>query len=115
MIITAHAHARAGLVGNPSDGYFGKTISFIVRDFRATVTLFPSGAFKIVPTSADLCEFESVGAFLRDTKLMGYYGGMRLVKAAVKQFHDYFRRKDVRLPLDVGFTLSYESDIPRLV
>ena len=25
MIITAHAYARAGLVGNPSDGYFGKT------------------------------------------------------------------------------------------
>ena len=28
MMITAHAPARAGLVGNPSDGYFGKTISF---------------------------------------------------------------------------------------
>ena len=35
MIIAAHAYARAGLVGNPSDGYFGKTISFIIRNFAA--------------------------------------------------------------------------------
>ena len=31
VTITAHAHARAGLVGNPSDGYFGKTISFMLK------------------------------------------------------------------------------------
>ena len=36
-MITAHAHARAGLVGNPSDGYFGKTISFIIRNFRRDI------------------------------------------------------------------------------
>ena len=40
MIITAHAYARAGIVGNPSDGYFGKTIACIVRNFCATVTLW---------------------------------------------------------------------------
>ena len=30
MIIQTRAYARAGLIGNPSDGYFGKTISFIL-------------------------------------------------------------------------------------
>ena len=42
MLIHNKAFARAGLVGNPSDGYFGKTVSFIVRDFWAEVTLFES-------------------------------------------------------------------------
>ena len=34
------AYARAGLLGNPSDGYHGKTISFSVRDFFAEVVLY---------------------------------------------------------------------------
>ena len=29
MIIRQKSFARAGLIGNPSDGYFGKTIAFI--------------------------------------------------------------------------------------
>jgi len=42
MIIETRAYARAGLLGNPSDGYFGKTISVIVRNFGASITLWPS-------------------------------------------------------------------------
>src|SRR5260370_1435760 len=34
-MIETYAYARAGLLGNPSDGYYGKTISFLVRDFHA--------------------------------------------------------------------------------
>ena len=86
MIITAHAYARAGLVGNPSDGYFGKTISFIIRNFKATVHLWESPHFEIVPTHGDLARFDSVNDFLRDSRLHGYYGGMRLIKAAIKRF-----------------------------
>src|SRR5687768_9872103 len=114
MIITAHAYARAGLVGNPSDGYFGKTISFIIRNFRATVRLWESPHFEIVPTHGDLARFDSVGAFLKDQRLHGYYGGLRLIKAAIKKFHDYCNEHDVELS-DRSFTLSYETDIPRLV
>ena len=40
LILRRQAHARAGLVGNPSDGYHGKTISLIVRNFRAEVVLY---------------------------------------------------------------------------
>ena len=54
MIITAHAYARAGLVGNPSDGYFGKTISFTIRNFRASVHLWESHHFEIKPTHGPL-------------------------------------------------------------
>lgn len=114
MIITAHAHARAGLVGNPSDGYFGKTISFIIRNFRATVQLWESPHFEILPTHGDLARFDSVGEFLRDQKLHGYYGGMRLIKAAVKKFHDYCRQHDIAVH-ERSFTIGFHSDIPRLV
>src|SRR5258707_13555878 len=114
MIITAHAYARAGLVGNPSDGYFGKTISFIIRNYKATVHLWESPHFEIVPTHGDLARFDSVHAFLRDQRLHGYYGGMRLIKAAIKRFHDYCHKQGCEMA-DRSFTVSFETNIPRLV
>ena len=114
MIITTTAFARAGLVGNPSDGYFGKTISFSIRNFKATVRLWESPHFEILPTHGDLARFDSVNAFLRDAKLHGYYGGLRLIKAIIKKFHDYCRTNGVELH-DRSFTIGFESDIPRLV
>ena len=114
MIITSHAYARAGLVGNPSDGYFGKTISFVIRNYKATVHLWESPHFEIVPAHGDLARFSSVGEFVRDVKLHGYYGGMRLLKAAIKKFHEHFAKIGVDLP-DRSFTVTAESDIPRLV
>jgi glucuronokinase len=114
MIITQHAFARAGLVGNPSDGYFGKTISFVIRNFRATVRLWESPHFEIVPGGGDLTRFDDIDSFVRDVRLHGYYGGMRLIKAAVKRFHEYFRGKDVELHRR-NFTIEFQTDIPRLV
>jgi len=114
MIITAHAYARAGLVGNPSDGYFGKTISFLIRNFRATVQLWESPSFEILPSSGDLGRFPTIGEFLRDLRLNGYYGGMRLIKAAIKKFYDYCQKNHLSLH-DRNFTISYSTDIPRLV
>jgi len=49
LIIEERAYARAGLLGNPSDGYFGKTISIIVKNFGAQVTLYQSPELKIEP------------------------------------------------------------------
>lgn len=114
MIITTHAYARAGLVGNPSDGYFGKTISFIIRNFKTTVHLWETPHFEIVPGSGDLGRFASVDDFLQDVKLHGYYGGMRLIKATVRRFHQYCRQHDIELHRG-NFTISFDSDIPRLV
>ncbi len=114
MIITTHAYARAGLVGNPSDGYFGKTISTIIRNFKTTVQLWESPGFEIVPGSGDLGRFNSVDDFLRDVKLHGYYGGMRLIKATVRKFHDYCQKREIELRKG-SFTICFDSDIPRLV
>ena len=55
--------------------------------------LWESPHFEIIPTHGDLARFDSVNEFLRDMKLHGYYGGLRLIKAAIKRFHDYCRQK----------------------
>lgn len=112
--IITHAYARAGLVGNPSDGYFGKTIAFIIRNFRATVTLRVSDRFEVLSGEDELAAHDSVLAFLEHQKLFGYYGGKRLVLAAIKRFHDYFAALGPALP-DQKFTITYESTIPRSV
>jgi glucuronokinase len=114
MIYTATAFARAALVGNPSDGYFGKTISFVVRNFKVTVRLWESPHFEIVPDRGDLTRFENVDAFLRDIQQHGYYGGTRLIKAAVKRFHEYCKQNNRELH-NRNFTIDFDTDIPRLV
>jgi glucuronokinase len=108
------AHARAGLVGNPSDGYFGRTISLIVRNFAAQVVIYEWPHLEILPTRQDHCRFDSLEEFLDDARINGYYGGLRLVKATIKRFADYCRRQGIDLPRQT-FSLRYDSTIPRQV
>jgi glucuronokinase len=115
MIISTQAFARAGLIGNPSDGYYGKTISFVLRNFRTRVQLWESPHFEIIPSHGDLAQFSSLREFVRDQKLHGYYGGMRLIKATIKRFCDYCETHDLSIDLDKSFTCSFDSTIPRLV
>ena len=80
-IIRKRAYARAALVGNPSDGYDGKTISLIVRNFWAEVVLYEWDSVEIVLADEDRAKFDSVHDLARDVRLHGYYGGIRLIKA----------------------------------
>lgn len=114
MIIRTVAHPRAGLVGNPSDGYFGKTISFCFRNFSARITLWESPELELLPSRRDHSVFAGIGALATDVKLHGYYGGFRLLKATIKRFHDYCRERSIELD-DRNFTLRYASDIPNRV
>jgi glucuronokinase len=114
MTVTSRAFARAGLIGNPSDGYFGKTISLIVKNFRAEVTLRESDELIIEPDPSDRVRCDSLDEFAMEIQRLGYYGGMRLVKAAIQVFWRYCRSSGVVLE-PRNFTLSYRSDIPRLV
>ena len=68
-------HSRAGLIGNPSDGYHGKTIAFLVKNFSATVTLWESPEIEIVPSQQDHCKFKNIEDLVEDTEKNGYYGG----------------------------------------
>ena len=114
MIITTSAYPRAALIGNPSDGYFGKTIAFTFSNFRASATLYETPELVIEPGPRDGSTFFSIEDLANDVKLYGYYGGIRLIKAAIKCFYDYAARNGISLHKR-NFTLRYESNIPNLV
>ncbi len=114
LILRNKAYARAGFLGNPSDGYHGKTISFIIRDFSAEVVLYEWDNVEIVLAEQDRARFRSVNDLANDVKLHGYYGGIRLVKATIKSFVEYCKKRDIELH-DQNFSIRYASDIPRQV
>ena len=112
MACEATAYARAGLAGNPSDGYYGKTISFIVRNFWARVSLYESTDLEIVPSFQDRSKYPSVHDLVEDVKIHGYYGGIRLMKATVRRFIEYCDEHGIDLPKQ-NFSIRYRSNIPR--
>ncbi len=112
--IRIECHARAGLIGNPSDGYFGRTISIIVRNFCARIELVPSAEVHIVPSPRDICKFDSLEKLVRNARLFGYHGGVRLLKAAAKVFFEYCQEHGIPLE-DKGFTIHYMSNVPERV
>ena len=111
MIIDTEAFARAGLVGNPSDGFFGKTISCSVRNYSARVTLFESPELVIEPHRNDRTAFKGLADLIEDVRLGGYYGGLRLIKAAAVRFWRYCRERGVTLS-QRNFTVRYDSAVP---
>jgi glucuronokinase len=114
MIIRTHAYPRAALIGNPSDGYFGKTIAFTFGNFRAETTPYESPELTILPSRRDESVFAGIDALADDVRLFGYYGGIRLIKAAIKSFRDHCRASGIALH-DRNFTVGYRTDIPNLV
>ncbi len=114
VIIRSKSHPRAGLIGNPSDGYHGKTISFIIRNFEAEVVLYETPELEILPSGRDHSVFENIQELADDVKLYGYYGGIRLLKATVKRFFDYCLEHSIELA-DRNFTIRYTSNIPEHV
>jgi glucuronokinase len=114
IIIRKRAYARAGLLGNPSDGYNGKTISIIVRNFWAEVVLYEWDSVDIVQSEDDRAQFRSIHDLAQDVRLHGYYGGIRLVKATIKRYVDYCRGRNLKLH-DRNFSVRYETNIPRQV
>jgi glucuronokinase len=110
-MIETYAYARAGLLGNPSDGYFGRTIAFLMRNFRARVILYPSARLEIKASKADLPVFESIDDLYETTRWRGYYGGIRILQALIVRFMDYCKANGIELP-NRNFTIEYESTIP---
>lgn len=113
-LIRKRAYARAGMVGNPSDGYHGRTISVSVRNFFAEVTLYEWDQIEVVPSQEDNSRFRSMRELVEDVQLHGYYGGIRLVKATIKRFADFCYREGYR-PHERNFSVRYQSNIPRQV
>jgi len=115
MIIRQRVPARVGIMGNPSDGFFGKTIAATIANFAAEVTLWESPYVQIVPHPVhDPAQFASLDALAETAIQNGYYGGMRLIFAACKRFAQYCAEHDVPLERK-NFTVAYDTNIPRQV
>lgn len=114
MIIRTQAYPRVGLMGNPSDGYFGKTLAFCFKDFRAQIELWESPELELLPSRRDHSVFDSLAGLADDVRYHGYYGGFRLLKATCKVFMDYCRERNIEID-QRNFTLRYASDIPNRV
>ncbi|MBN1911365.1 MAG: hypothetical protein JW818_16600 [Pirellulales bacterium] len=114
QLIRRRAYARGGLIGNPSDGYFGRTLAFSIRNFFAEVTLYEWDRLEIVTGNSDQSRFGSVDELVHDVRLHGYYGGIRLIRATIKKFVEYCRTRGIPLH-GRNFSVRYDSNIPRLV
>ena len=77
-MIETYGYARAGFLGNPSDGYFGKTLSFAMSNFRARVLIYPSGRLEIKPSKADLPVFENLEDGASATQFVEWFPGVTL-------------------------------------
>jgi glucuronokinase len=108
------AFARAGLLGNPSDGYYGKIIAVSIKNFAARVVLEESPELRIEPFARDEDTYKSGRDLVDRINLYGYYGGRRLVKAAIKTFFDHCSSRNISVA-EKNFAIRYESDIPRQV
>lgn len=114
QVIRARSFARAGFLGNPSDGYFGKTISFSFTEFCVDLRLTESARLRFIPGEVDDATFDSPRQLVRDLRLYGYYGGIRMLKAVSKLFFEYCEEHGIEIA-DANFTAEYKINIPRLV
>ena len=118
--IRKHGYARAGLIGNPSDGYHGKTIAFLIRDFCATGGALRMGGSRAPLEPGGPLPLRLHRELAQDVDLFGYYGGIRLLKATVKKFLRLLcgqaaeGKNEFQLH-DRKFSIRYESNIPRAV
>jgi glucuronokinase len=68
----------------------------------------------IEPQPQDGSTFKSIYHLTESVSLLGYNGGIPLIKASIKKFHDYCNQEGVKLP-NKNFTVRYRSSIPRQV
>ncbi|GBG24365.1 Glucuronokinase 1 [Hondaea fermentalgiana] len=109
------AYARTGLLGNPSDGFFGKTLACTIKNFRAQVWLVESEKLCIKPHPLfDPSEFGSMNDLYSIALREGYHGGLRLLMATCKRFFQLCMENSIALPRR-NFTVSYDTNIPRQV
>lgn len=123
-MIEKRTYARIGLMGNPSDGFYGKTLSSCITNFYATATLTENHRLEIVPhqicDTPDCLSFYPSKGFcdLQEVETVSnrndYSGGLRLVYATCKRFSNYCRDNGIKLGSKVC-RITYDTTIPRQV
>ncbi|XP_078389149.1 glucuronokinase with putative uridyl pyrophosphorylase isoform X4 [Cetorhinus maximus] len=113
--ITCRSYARIGIMGNPSDGFYGKTIAMTISNFWADVTICESKKVVLIPHPLnDPTEFGSLQDLHGISRKEGYLGGLRLLQATCKKFYQFCSEQGIALAKR-NFTLKYDTNIPRQV
>eukprot|EP00397_Hematodinium_sp_SG-2012_P018873 GEMP01019358.1.p1 GENE.GEMP01019358.1~~GEMP01019358.1.p1 ORF type:complete len:670 (+),score=127.26 GEMP01019358.1:39-2048(+) len=115
--VTRRCYARAALMGNPSDGFGGKTLAMTVSNFYAEVTVRLAKHVTFVShPEHDANAWDDLVNFLEHSEEKGYYGGVRLLKAATKKFAALCRQSgQSHILVGRSFQMSYDTTIPRMV
>ena len=94
--VVERSYARIGLMGNPSDGFNGRTVAMLLGNYHAEVVLRPSEKLSLVRhPEHDPTEFNSLMDYYRYTSLNGYYGGLRLLQAVCKKFAECCAKAEI--------------------
>ena len=72
MIIKTIAFPRAALIGNPSDGYHGKTIAFVFRNYQAEAELYETPELELWPSKRDHNIFSCMDALSADVQQLRF-------------------------------------------
>ncbi|KAJ2994814.1 hypothetical protein HDV02_001313 [Globomyces sp. JEL0801] len=118
--IISKVYARIGFIGNPSDGFYGKTISTLISNFYAVVTLTPNmekmnPKIIIHPNPLfDIMEFSSFDTSPSTIVSNGYYGAVRLFLAVTKVLSNYCKEHQLKTN-STGFEIEYNTTVPRQV
>ncbi|RKO93897.1 ribosomal protein S5 domain 2-type protein, partial [Blyttiomyces helicus] len=119
-VVSAKAYARVGLLGNPSDGFFGKTLALLLENFFAETLLVTNPdpydtSVSIVPNQmCDPLRFASLRMASLACATDGYYGVTRLFLATLRVFWEHCEAEGIKL-LRTGFRVVYTTNIPRQV
>ncbi|KAI8582235.1 hypothetical protein K450DRAFT_228025 [Umbelopsis ramanniana AG] len=121
--IVTRSFARVGLMGNPSDGFYGKTMSLLISNFWAEVTLIPNPLSQVEYTTisilpnpvADPHLFSSIESMAVISETDGYDNGDRLLQACCKVFFTHCKKNAIAINTKQGFSVLFETNIPRQV
>lgn len=115
--VTAVAHARVGLLGNPSDGYGGKALAFSLGNFDARVTLEPAEAFLIEAGDRFEARRPNIAQAWFPLDQPDTSDASRLIHASLRRLRLRFPELE-QLPEDdprLRMRVRCETDIPREV
>lgn len=108
-MISAVSYPRAAVIGNPSDGFFGKTIAFPFRNFQAKAELTACEGILVGATL-----YDNFDAFNEAYSESGADLQNPLLSASLRRFYQHCHFHDIPLH-DQGFEITFESNIPREV
>jgi glucuronokinase len=114
-LIVGSAPARVGLLGNPSDGYGGRTLGLAVPRFQATVEVEPADHLEIVENGEDRPRWSSVADLVDRVDRHGYGTGPQLLAATVRTLADVATSVGHPGFDRLGCVVRYRTTIPRSV